>query len=230
MLTSPSVSPNALPGIIKAVEKYIIVYKADEVLRHASTTRAGKILKIGGAILGTALAAGAAAAGAAAGSAVFKQIESVDFEDCFIDIEEFLTEYNGNKDQSGDKPGNVTNIAGSQINIKAGGGGGSSGPRPQLDFPKGDAISLEPTWIHVTTEKTGLQVLGVKVVPFRIKSSEAMVSLLQKDQSKRFLGALVSRYMRMIVRVMLRIIPKIIGGRGNISGDAKKDIVYADTH
>ena len=37
MLTSPNISQNSLPGIIKAVEKYILVYNLDDVLNEANS-------------------------------------------------------------------------------------------------------------------------------------------------------------------------------------------------
>ena len=38
MITSQGVSTNVLPGLVKAVEKYILVYNTDKILRAASVT------------------------------------------------------------------------------------------------------------------------------------------------------------------------------------------------
>ena len=58
MLTSGSVSPNVLPGIVKAVEKYILLYNTDQVLRDAGGSKAGKIISTGAKIAGTLMTAG----------------------------------------------------------------------------------------------------------------------------------------------------------------------------
>jgi len=225
MLTSPGVSPNVLPGIIKAVEKYLLVYRTDEVLRHASTTSAGKILKVGGQILAaaaTAAAAGAAGAAAASilsgkGSAGYLESDNQNFVD-----KDFLNEKEPQQK-------NTQNNIGTQVNVDVNMKGGGGGDKPQLSIPTASAVSLEPTWLQITTEKSGMQLLGVKVVPFMIKSPNTVVSILNHDQSLKLLHYLVSRYLRLMARVILRIIPKFIGMRGHISGNIKKDVIYADT-
>ena len=205
MLTSGSVSPNVLPGIIKAVEKYILLYNTDAVLKAAGATSAGQIVATGGK-----------AAGKLAGALMASQDNTLEPGDA-------LSEAPGQKSK---KP------TGQPINIKFGGGDnkGGGGAKPSLDIPRGDAISLEPTWLQVTTKKKGLQILGVKVVPFRVKSAEAITKLIANDKQLKALDYLAVRYGRGITRVLQRVLRKVpLMGDQPVSGDAKKDILLGKT-
>lgn len=215
MLTSPSVSPNVLPGIVKAVEKYILVYRTDEVLRYASATSAGSVLSTGAKIAATAATTAAATALAAYG--VKKAGDWWGSEG----VDQTLSE----KDlpQTGG-----TKVTVSMPQIKPVGGGSSA--KPQLDIPRGDAVSLEPTWLNVTTEKSGMQILGVKVVPFRIKYPDSIVSLLMQEKSLRDLNFLTTKYMRGMSRVLGRVLSKMpLRGGSTLSGGFKKDVLEAQT-
>jgi hypothetical protein len=227
MLTSPSVSPNVLPGIVKAVEKYILVYRTDEVLRYASATSAGSILSTGVKITATAAATAAATALAAygvkqAGEWWKNEGEGQNnFEkDMINEIKKLLSEK--------EKGASGTEIKMSMPKITPVGGG--SGAKPQLQFPSGDAVSLEPTWLNVTTERSGMQILGVKVVPFRIKYPDSIVSLLMQDKSLKDLNFLTSKYMRGMSRVLGRVLSKVpMRGGSALTGSFKKDVLEAQT-
>lgn len=225
MLTSTSVSPNVLPGIIKAVEKYILLYNADEVLKVAGMTNAGQIISTGakavagaGAVLGTGLAAGA----------ISKRLEPGTAKQALDVISKRFGE-----NTLFEAPNSITKVVNKvskdvekQVkNTKYG--------NPSLDIPsKSDAISLEPTWMTVTTKYNGAQILGVKVVPFRIKSPEPIIQMLTQDKKLKTLDYLSARYGRLFTRVFSRTMRKVklpfIKGT-SISGDPKQDILYGKT-
>ncbi len=215
MLTSESISPNVLPGLVKAVEKYILLYNTDEVLKAAGVSTAGKIMSTGGKVI--AGVAGAVAAGA--GGYLAKK-----FFDNTIEDGNPISEAPTSKTKpQPTKPVNVT--------VKTGGGGGG-GVKPSLDIPRGDAISLEPTWLQVTTQKKGLQLLGVKVVPFRIKSSEPITSLVMKDVQLKFLSYLGTKYTRGMVRVVFRLMKKLkvpVLKDKPITGDPRQDVLLGQS-
>lgn len=226
MLTSGSVSPNVLPGLIKAVERYILIYNTDEVLRSAGATSAGNIIstgaervgsRVGGAIGGAVGGAGGAAMGSRVGGAVGSHI--VSSKDNTTIPGDQLSEKSG-------KP------KGQNINITFKQSGGGGGTKPSLDLPRGDAISLEPTWLQVTTKKKGLQILGVKVVPFRIKSSESIMKLISQDKELKSLAYLQTKYGRGITRVFYRIMQRIkmpVLGDKALTGDPVGDILLGKT-
>lgn len=211
MLTSPGVSPNVLPGIIKAVEKYILIYKTDEVLKRASATSAGNIISTGVKILAGATATALAAVAA---KKIQDYVNKEGEELTTLDSELIML---NEKDQD-DK--------GFEVKIKA--------PDPsaekiqqsaKLDIPNASAVSLEPTWLQVTTQRSGLQILGIKVVPFRIRYPDHIISLLMRDRALRDLDFLTSKYMRGMTRVLSRVLPS----KGTISGNFKKDVLDAQT-
>lgn len=218
MLISQSVSPNVLPGLAKAVEKYILLYNTDAVLRAASATSAGRLLSFSGK-----LAAGAAAT--AAGILVAKAMDKMFKEDTLVEQEESPTKDDNLKlPKPTPKPTRTAPV----VPIRSG-----SGIKPSLDIPgRGETVSLEPTWMSITTEKKGLQVLGVKVVPFQVKSTDNLVDLISNDAQLKGLDQLLTKYGRSITRVFVRIaqklkIPGIKGG--TVTGDPKKDVIYAHT-
>jgi len=225
MLTSESVSPNVLPGLVKAVEKYILLYHTDEILKMASSSTAGKILSTGAKIVaGTAITA---AAGAVAAKMVDKILDSDDLTEAPGGYSTTKTVKITNK-QSGEE---AQTSKTSNIPLSGGGGHGSS-VRPSLDIPRNDAVSLEPTWLNVTTEKKGMQILGVKVVPFSVRGGQSMASLLFNDTQLKHLTYLSTKYGRAFTRVFFRLMRKVrlpVIKDKALSGDPKKDIIYGGT-
>lgn len=221
MLISQSVAPNVLPGLVKAVEKYILVYNSDEVLKHGSGTMAGNIISTGAKIL----------AGAAGVALVNRLMDGEEIDNAEIDK---ITEAYTKSTTTSDKEQDTKTTRTQSVDFPR----PSNQPKPSLDIPsKGESISLEPTWITVTTAKKGMQVLGVKVVPFRVKSTENLSAMLMSDSRLKFLNYLTTRLGRSITRVLFRLlqktrIPTLKGDAlksGPISGDPKKDIIFAAT-
>ena len=200
MLISGSVSPNVIPGLTKAIEKYILVYNIDKVLR-AANLGVGKIVKSAGSV---AIKVGS--------GGVLSMREGIQplFEEDPI---------KKGQQKGGTKTG---------IEIKT---GGPKGPAPRLEIPK-DSVSLEPTWIHVTTERKGLQILGVKVIPFRVQSSENIVNIIMSDQRLKGLDYLAAKYSRVGLRVMMRFLRAIripmIKDKA-LTGDPKYDLLWGGT-
>jgi hypothetical protein len=241
MLTSQSVSPNVLPGIIKAVEKYILLYNTDDVLKSGSSTSAGTIVKTGIATLGAAVAAGVATGVASqtakaaaphiakAGSYVGKKLLRQGEE--YENTDDSLSE--------APKPGYGYYGAAASAKTTKGTQGGPNvtarperGNMPKLEIPRSDAISLEPTYLSVQTAKKDLQILGVKVVPFTIRSQEPMMSLLTKDVQLKGLNVKTAKYGRMFKRVFYRIMAKIpmTSIRDKVlTGDPMNDVVLGKT-
>ena len=217
MLTSGSISPNVLPGIVKAVEKYILLYNTDEVLRAAGSSSAGNILSTGNIATAVDVATTAAA--------LLASKDNTDEAGSVISEAPMASTNKPATNKPGAKPASINiNIPKSQP--------ASSGARPSLDIPRGDAISLEPTWISVTTKKKGMQILGVKVVPFTVKSGESMSQMITQDRDMKFLSYLATKYGRGITRVFFRLMRKIrlpIIKDKAISGDPKQDIIFGGT-
>ena len=155
MITSQGVSPNVIPGLVKAVEKYILVYNTDKILKAASVKATA--IRTGSAVTGT------------------------------------ITSTN-----------KVFRLKGSKITMEAGTNEPSrevkttttfqprTGPSPRLEIPK-EGVSLEPTWIHVTTEVGGMQIIGVKVIPFRVVSTDNLLNILMSDAQVKYLDYMTTK-------------------------------------
>jgi len=163
MLTSSSVSPNVIPGIAKAVEKYLILYNIDEILREVNIN-IGKSVKTG-VKFGITLAA--------RGRLQMKE-----------GVEVKILDEQGSSTKNPKKP---STAKGKGTLPK-----GSGGAKPELRMPKTEAISLEPTWVQITTKKKGLQILGVKVIPFKVESAESMIEMIMKDKQLKVLNYLAT--------------------------------------
>jgi hypothetical protein len=99
-----------------------------------------------------------------------------------------------------------------------------------FDMPRIDTVSLEPTWVQVQTS-TGARLIGVKVIPFNVKSTTGMVGLLMNDKELKKMDYLSTKMLRTASRIFFRAMRgiKILGKGPVISGNPKKDIVLAQS-
>ena len=244
MLTSASVNPNILPGLIKAIEKYIIVYNTDDVLKNMNSAIAD-VVKAGvaGAVFaGAGLAAGVAAkyapeAAAAAGKEVTKfitagitapvlRVKGKKFELKEQDLS--VTEQQGAVKAGLTKAGTAA-IKGAETGIKSLEDIKKQSGVTKFEMPRHDAVSLEPTWVQVQTS-AGAKLFGVKVVPFKVASTTGMVGLLLSDRELKKMSYLANKLGRTVMRVFFRAMRgiRIPGIKDKpISGNPKTDIVWA---
>lgn len=231
MLISQSVSPTILPGIIKAVEKYILVYNSDAVLRAASSTAAGRILSTGAAIVaGTVVAAGA-------GAVAQKVVDKImDADEVAVDYLNHLHEAYGKSTTKttttkNQQTGQSTTTSTGKTQTVDTAYRPTSNVKPSLDIPsRQEGIALEPTWMTVTTQKKGVQVLGVKVVPFRVKSTENLSQLLMNDTQLKYLDFLATKFGRGITKIFGRFLKKLpFVKAGTVTGDPRKDVILGST-
>ncbi len=188
MITSQGVSPNILPGLVKAVEKYILVYNTDKILKAAS-------------VKATAIRTGTAVK-----AAVPLRLK-------------------GSKITMEQKPGKSEEKK-STVTFQP-----RTGPSPRLEIPK-EGVSLEPTWIHVTTEVSGMQIIGVKVIPFRVVSTENLLNILMSDKHVKYLDYLTTKYGRVAMRSFFRFIRALRIPRIKdlaLTGDPKFDMLWGGT-
>jgi len=214
MLTSESVNPTLLPGIIKAIEKYIIVNNTDEVLNFINSTLSN-IVRAG--------VTGAVTGGVAAAVAYAMKNDNVVTRMKKVGKKIKLEQFTGSKVQSTTKQQIVQGAADSidkaskQASIK------------KFEMPRIDTVSLEPTYVQVETN-VGAKLIGVKVVPFKVKSTTGMVGLLMSDRELKKMDYLSTKASRTIIRVIHRVLKKLPGLKGkSVSGDVKQDVLWASS-
>jgi hypothetical protein len=76
----------------------------------------------------------------------------------------------------------------------------------------------------VETDKFGSQLIGIKVVPYRVKSDAKLSHLIMHDTKIKGISALTIPLGRKIIGIMLRLTHK-----GPVTGDPKRDIIYRTT-
>ncbi len=138
----------------------------------------------------------------------------------------------GTDSGGGNKP--QPDISVPNVNIPIGQGGGKPKPKTDVGTPKVEqTLALEPTWVKVET-RDGHALLGVKVVPFPVASDEQVIKLMISDKSLSFWKRLVQSNLRNVIRRLhraKRYFGKFVGYQGgSLTGDPKKDIVFAMTN
>jgi hypothetical protein len=193
MLVSGNISQHVVPGIAKAIERYILIYGLDDVLKRANSIidskTPGQLIKVAFNRL--------VLEQAGPGTKGKKQPE-----------EEKQEKKKGKKD-----------------------GDSSTKVDYKIDSASFGNLTLEPTWMTISTPKTGLQMLGIKVVPFPAKT-ESLLKVLMQDNSKSIFAYITSKYSRMATRTLFRLLRMLripVVKDKVITGDPNIDVVWAST-
>ena len=100
----------------------------------------------------------------------------------------------------------------------------AQGAKVDVKIGSDRSISIEPTWMTVHTDRHGTQMIGIKVVPYRVHSDAKLSHLLMHDMKINRITALCIGIGRAIIGKLMRLVNK-----GPVSGDPKKDIIYRTT-
>ena len=223
LLLSDTVSKNIVPGLAKVIERYLLIYKMDEILQSAKSGGYRKKLKVKG------------------GKLIIK--EQDDDEDLWEpdsrtkplpkkekkgeddELKLKQKEYEFKRDREARERKKAEDSAKSAI----------------MDISTMDmqSLSAEPTWVKIDVQIGDIkqsELLGVKVVPVIVKSNEKLVRILMFDKNVKGLHGSILNFGRNIVRGLWKIwqriwstVPLVGGGRGVASGDARQDILLQKT-
>jgi hypothetical protein len=241
MLTSASVNPTLLPGIIKAVEKYILIHNTDDVLKtfnnvlpevaHSTSVNVATTLVVAG--VGWAAKQIYDKLGKKGGGAPVPLLKlkgkKIELTEQFKQQQMPFPQQSMKdsfKSAARDAAQDVSQNLEKMPKHGSRGGGGITG----FEMPRMEAVALEPTWVQVHTS-LGAKLIGVKVVPFKVTSTEGMVGLLMSDANLKKMDLLSTKFSRTVMRVFYRIMRgiKVIPGFSGrpISGDPKTDVIWA---
>lgn len=191
MLTTQNISSHVLPGICKALERFVLIYDIDHI---AKMSKLGKILTIGGQIAKNKLGVG----------------ESLLFE---------------TDDEKREREKRKDDIAYSLDLIKKN--------KVEIETPPNNILSVEPTWVQVQTS-FGTKILGIKVIPYPVKTETNLGDMLLADLSLDKIDTLMYKYTRNVFKAVYAL------ARGfahklpfmsdkNLEGDPEKDILFASS-
>lgn len=229
MLISENVSKDIIPGLTKSLENYILIYNTDALIKQVNTA-ANSLVKVATDFSGKVTVGVATiliAAAMSKKSRIVKQGKKLVLKE-----ENSLTKqsFSANKPESPFKKAIGKEVE--KAAEEAGKATSFTGGVKKIETPKLNQISIEPTWVQVQTEQ-GTKLLGVKVVPYTIKT-DSMVALLLNDSSLKMMPAITKKYSRIIMQVLFRawrgIKKKLPGIQGSpITGNIKNDIFWANT-
>lgn len=214
MLVSKSVSKVAIPGIMKVLERYILIYELDQIISTAR--QSGGMMSKGQYKIKR-------------GRLTFK--EGFDPED----VEPGTKEKAEKKKAELEKAVDRAKIDKTEIDRQKWEAQKKSA-KVDVSFSDMQSLSLEPTYMKVDVQdKEGVartELIGVKVVPVYIKSDEELVHLMLYDKHVGTIRKKVINVGRRIIRRIRHIsdrlwsaVPIFGGGRGSPSGDPRQDIL-----
>ncbi len=107
------------------------------------------------------------------------------------------------------------------------GSGGNKKPgKTSIDMPNFTSLSVEPTWVKIDRAGGVTESVGVKVVPFTVKSDEQLIDLLTKDINIDTINYLIERMQRAVVRKFFYIHRKFPFTKKGILGDPLRDVIW----
>jgi len=235
MLVSQNVPTNIIPGLAKTMEKYTILYNLDDILKQANmSTKTAQVVQTVGkgiSVAGAATGNAGASIGGAVTSALGGLMMKVSKQGKLYTENVLLSETTPEEKMEAMKQGQKAKEEEKAKEELA--KGPSKAHDVRVELPKMEAISLEPTWLQVTTAQKGMQILGVKVIPFRLSGSRNLADMLLIDSNLKYFSYLMTKYERRLVRVLFRIlrrakfIPKVRDK--TLSGDPEKDVLLGTT-
>jgi hypothetical protein len=214
LLLSDTVSKNIVPGLAKVIERYLLIYKMDEVLASAKSGGYRKKLKVQG------------------GKLIIK--EQDDDEDLWEPNSRTKPKKKQTPEEEElglkrDREGREKKKA--EDNAKS--------ATVDLGTMDMQSLSAEPTWVKIDVQTGDIktsELLGIKVVPVIVKSNEKLVRILMFDKNVKGLHGQILNLGRKIVRSLWKIwqrvwasVPLIGKGRGTATGDARQDILLQKT-
>lgn len=222
MLVDGTISENVIPGVCKALEKFILIYQMEAIMKITGL----KILYVGGSL-----------ATMAARTVIPKTQTEAEVPPGHPP--------SGTKNLQNVTPQQVYVNPNINVNVKGSGGGKNLADTAfnilkstrdlattNVEFPKDQSLSLEPTYTIVTTP-TGTRLIGVKVIPFPVKTKKySLPVLLCGEASLGFFTSLILRYERKVIRgfwALCRALRIPFLKSKIISGDPEKDILWAST-
>lgn len=240
MLVSTTVSSDILPAISKALEKFILLYRMDQISARLSLPNRAMYMA------GLTGMAKKGITGALLASKEYDGEGDLLAEAPFLKTDGPAAGPGGFKKGFEPKPIKIypPNI---NINMPSTGKSSHADRRPgSTDFepdkrgvhfesPKHDNLALEPTYVELTHPSIGTMILGVKVLPFPVSSEFNLMYYLSHDMSSNWMvdqfKSRWRKYGRIAWTVLRSLWMPILGSpfRRTLTGDPQKDVAYAST-
>lgn len=220
MLTSGDVSGNVIPGICAVLEKFILIYETDAILKSLRKQRIIDVVRIKHRLV--------AREGYQIEQKGKKKKEEEDLERDQFWSQQAKEARKSTRDVEKEKEKLKKDLEKEKKERKK----AEEKLAVSVDFPRSTTLSAEPTYVTITTPEQGKQLLGVKVIAFPVSSDKALFELLTKDRLRGFFSTQLKKLSRGSIRKFYSLckglkIPFIASK--TLTGDPKIDILWAGT-
>ena len=252
LIMDNTISSNIIPGICSTLERFLVVYKSDEIMKMGGLSPAATAFgvgRLGAEILVTAsmIQLGKLLLKRYAPS-VFKEQKSemelnLLISDMLNEIEsdknEFINKHSLSEDFDGMYPGNYKEPEKKKDDVpKKGSDDGKKNSDTYSDslrykhglelktgkLDMNTTLSLEPTYITISG-KFGTEVIGVKVIPVPV-DPKAFIKQLTIDNSGEYTESFLSPIQRKLTKIFRGLMGRLKATR-NLKIDPFEDIIYA---
>jgi hypothetical protein len=221
LLLSDTVSKNIVPGLAKVIERYLLIYKMDEIIQSAKSGGYRKRLKVQG------------------GKLIIKEQDDDLWEPNSRTKPEPKKVKTPEEEESRRKEEELGLKKDREAREKKKAEDNAKSATVDLGTMDMQSLSAEPTWVKIDVQTGDIktsELLGIKVVPVIVKSNEKLVRILMFDKNVKGLHGQILNLGRKIVRNLWKIWQRVwasvflIGkGRGTVTGDARQDILLQKT-
>jgi len=252
MLTSKSITPHVVPGICKTLEKFLLIYRLDDILSSLGVVSA----TIGAGVFGLSTLLKST-------GGKYKIYEHQDL------IYEQNQKWSGAVTPSGQKVdtnGNLmfNNDGSPTIDPKYKSADPYAGAKSAIDlknsidqsdkekirskkdalqdlqnqvgvqninFPQSNTLNIEPTWASITTKTGASMIIGIKVIVFPIDSDQNIVYMMSQDLLLKGFERVVKQYSRKVARSIFSLTKHIpfIGTGEVITDSPEKAVLWGKT-
>jgi hypothetical protein len=212
MLVSENTNMNMLPPICKILEKYILVYRMEDVLSY---------------MRGISIPLALAPFAKTKESLQVEQMMGPNDEPAGIymkkaEKERIKRELEKRQKKSDDTSKEDDKVKDRLQKAELG--------TVNIDTPRNDKdITLEPTWVKMSHPKLGSIIVGVKVVPFKVSSEYNYIHYLLNDINSNTIEKMIEVTKRKFIRIFWSIARKLPFMSKTLTGDPSKDVFFAET-
>jgi hypothetical protein len=225
MLVSENTNINTLPPICKILEKYILVYRMDDVMAYMRALSVPmSFFKTKEGLIQTELQGPPDEE-----SDPWYGLKPESKQKELDDLEK------KQKKLGADNMDDGTLGAGA----RAGTGGGKTDSSKSQKHEIGSVnidttklerdITLEPTWVKMSHPKLGSIIVGVKVVPFKVSSEYNYINYLLNDVKSKTIQTMIETTKRKFIRIFWTFARKLPFMSKTLTGDPSKDVFFAET-
>lgn len=247
MLTDNTISSNIIPGICSTLERFLIVYKSDAIMKMGGLSPTSTILGVARGAANILVSASLATIAQQLTKQQFsgnlgenKVLEIEDLSNIISEIEHDKNNFVNNKHlledfydfyqmDNEEKPVNKSEKQSNPKDEKIDKNIIDLAKNPDLAVKTGKldlntTLSLEPTYITISG-KWGTEIIGVKVIPVPI-DPKAFVKQLMSDHSGEKTEGFITPIQRKLTRVFQGFMSKFKNNR-NLKLNPFDDIIYA---